>query len=333
MGMLKKALAAVTAAVMGLQMTAFADITANDVYTDTNKALQRMVDYGVLKEDADGTVHGGELLTRAQMAQMFVKLLKAEDLQTDMTFNDVPADMEYAQDIAKAAAIGIMQGDKEGMIRPDEYITFQECYVMLVRALDFMPLDFEYGGGQVWVIGKPSDKCLDRFDDKDQISDWALDSVKAIVSNGGWKGIDNRLMPNEYVKQQDFAVMVDQLVGSFIDYPGIYANLPDTGAILVRSGGVVIEKLHTKYNVVMCYNIGSMGAEIQGSAIDGSVVVYGGADKIKDQYGNDKPGAAKLQLGGRFRDIRVREPYITVDCSNAKVSFFMVNKNSLLLLP
>lgn len=85
-------------------------------------------------------------VTRASMAKMLVLMSGLTPDSAGCDFTDVPADHGASGFIARAAAIGIVNGMGDGTFAPDEYVTYQQAMKMVVCALGYS-VDAERRGG------------------------------------------------------------------------------------------------------------------------------------------------------------------------------------------
>lgn len=134
---------------------------------------------------ADGWVQGVSndrfapegTLTRAQTASLLARLLELP--AGTSSFSDTAG--HWAEDdIAAAAAAGLVQGRGDGIFAPDAPVTRQELAVMLHRA-----------------AGSPgaSTSALRGFSDAGQVSDWAGTAMAWAVNEGLFTGSGGKLLP------------------------------------------------------------------------------------------------------------------------------------------
>ena len=114
--------------------------------------------------------------TRAETASLFAKILFSENFEYVDTYADVSRDNLYSGDIAAVTANGLMQGYAESF-RPDDTLTREELACILDRAAKQMSDNYR---DQSYVIEK--------YKDSEDISDWALQSVKNATHNVLMKG-------------------------------------------------------------------------------------------------------------------------------------------------
>lgn len=120
-------------------------------------------------------------ITRYEFAELIVTCVEKTLGQTIVsapksTFTDTD-DIS----ILKAYNIGVVKGVGNDLYAPDREITRQEIAAMMYRAICYME---EQKG--VSIIKK--DANIDKFDDKDDVGDWAVESVAVLAENGVMKG-------------------------------------------------------------------------------------------------------------------------------------------------
>lgn len=296
------------------------------------EALQHAVDAGLIQGMSETTIAPYDNITRAQMATIITRAFSAQE-NSDKTFNDVASDAWYADAVSKAVAMGAFEGDAENNFNPESNITFQETYTVIARMFGFEPYELVYSGGKE-ILGDCDISVLDGFADKDEIADWAVDNTKYVVGNGGWTGIDGLLKPTAYITRGEFAMLMDEIVTTYIDEPGTYTDLPD-GLTMVRCGGVTIDGLQTNHNLILTYGIDESGCKVVNSTVNGVTLVLGGVDKTPveqtDSNGETKysPDESYISISGNFYDVRVNTPFVFLDAFAADVAYYKGVENSL----
>lgn len=328
----KKVVSLIAAAVLatsGSGAYAFSDMPDGAMGT----AMQNAVDAGLIDGIDNDTIAPYSNITRSQMAAIICRAFGAET-KSDTEFTDIAPGMWYENYVSYAAAMGAFEGDEANRFNPEKNITFEETYLVLSRVFGLEPY---YVKSVDYMLGDCDISVLDKFSDKAEISDWAVDGAKYIVGNGGWDGIDGKLKAKEYITRGEFAMLMDTLVDRYIDEPGTYTDLPD-GTIMVRSGGVTIDGLKTNGNVIVTYAVDEMGVEIKNSTVNGVTLILGGADKtpvataVAGGTTEMLPDESHVKLSGDFYDVRVNAPYILTDANDANVEYYKGTKNSKIAL-
>ena len=88
---------------------------------------------GLMKGYEDESVGPKNLLTRAQVASICVKALKANCEYTGVSFSDVEKDSWYAQDVECAKVLGIINGYEDGTFRGDNPVTRKEAFTIIYK--------------------------------------------------------------------------------------------------------------------------------------------------------------------------------------------------------
>lgn len=303
---------------IGVCANAFSDMPGGEMGT----ALQNAVDAGLINGVTDDSIAPYDNITRAQMATIITRAFGAVTKSGDI-FPDVKDGAWYKDAVLKAAAMGAFEGDDNNNFNPEKNITFQETYLVLSRVFGFDTYEARNGA----LVGDCDVTVLDKFADKGEIAQWAVNGAKYIVGNGGWTGIDGKLNPTKYITRGEFAILMDALVGVYIDEPGEYKNLGDE-LIMVRSGGVTIDGLKSNHNLVITYAVDERGFGITNSIVNGVMLVLGGADStpqtVTDVKGRIKtlPDDSYVYGQGKFYDVRVKAPYIYTNFSDGKVEYY-----------
>ncbi len=115
-------------------------------------------------------------------------------------FADVPEDIYYYNAVGSAKAAGIASGDGANFM-PEESITRQDLITLAYRA--FLAKGY---------IEETDDySVLDAFADKDNISDYAVAPMAAMVKAGIIQGSDGNVNPKGNATRAEVAVMCAKL--------------------------------------------------------------------------------------------------------------------------
>lgn len=324
-----------TACIGSNAFAAFTDMPGGEIGT----ALENAVEAGLIKGVTDTTIEPDSYITRAQMAAIIARAFGAmdaddnsfagvekffygNDYTLNTNFNDIAGDEWYADAVLKAVRMGAFCGDEKNNFNPTNNITFEETYTVLSRVFNFIPKVNKYTDGTMEILGDVPETALDGFSDKSDVASWAVDFTRYIVGNGGWKGIDGKLMPKDKITRGQFALLMDKLVAKYIDEPGVYSSLPD-GLVMVRCGGVTIDGVTTGKNIIVTYSVDEDGFKLVNSTIDGALVLLGGADKtpVLQQNSATEYIADDFNIsieGSYIYQFRILAPYIGVNASTAK---------------
>lgn len=166
----------------------FSDVAVNAWYA---KAVDYVLQEGLITGYADGTFATNAALTRAQFAQILYNREKAPSAFGNL-FNDVPADAWYAKAVSWAAACGIVSGYGNETFGPDDHITREQLAVMLWR-----------------YVGSPTASAdLSSFKDADKMSGYAVKAIEWAISNGILNGKDGAIDPHGFATRAEAAQML-----------------------------------------------------------------------------------------------------------------------------
>jgi uncharacterized protein YjdB len=197
---------------------------------------------------------------------------------------DVDADAWYAEDLQKAVYMGTMKLDT--YMRPDDSITRQEAFTVLARAF------------------KMTDGTLDdlsAFADKDQVADWAVPGVGALVRNGYVKGSDNLLAPKANITRAQFAVVMDNMIKQYITQAGTVTSVASVN-VMVNVPDVTLKDVTVSGDLIIGDGVGDGDVTLENVMIKGNLVVRGGGENSVIIKGGGVEGKVVVaKVDGRIR--------------------------------
>lgn len=141
---------ATTTNAVSVEQDVFSDI-AESPYKDEIKLLSAI---SVLAGDPAGTFRPNDTISRAEMAAIIVRIYGMEDAVNAHTgatkFDDVPESHWATGYINIASGLGVINGDGNGIFRPDDKVTYNEAVKMLVCVVGYGMEADERGG---WPSG------------------------------------------------------------------------------------------------------------------------------------------------------------------------------------
>ncbi len=161
--------------------------------------IKQMADKGIVSGVTATTFEPDRSITRAEFAALITRALRLSSANDNAIFTDVASDDWYADEVAAAAAAGLIVG-YDGKFRPNDTITREEMAVVIMKAYKFL--------GKSPLTGK-----IDQFADKDSISAWAVDYVDQAVSSGLISGMTaNTFAPGENATRAQVASLIKRLL-------------------------------------------------------------------------------------------------------------------------
>jgi hypothetical protein len=221
----------------------------------STKALENAVANGLLKGD-NGKIMPNENLTRAQMATIVNRAFGATEKSSIDGFTDVKKDAWYYDEMSKAVQMKtfIGSGDK---LYPDNSITREEAFIVLARA-------FKLSG--------VNENALDKFSDKDNISDWAVDGVASLVAAGYIAGSNGRINPKQNITRAEFAQVMDNLLKNYINKEGTYTE-DYSGNLMINVPNVTLKGLTVTGDLIIGDGVGDGEVILDDVTVTGRVFV------------------------------------------------------------
>lgn len=258
----KRMLSIILAAVMIISMLPIATHAVEPVFSDmpdnwSTAALKHAVENGLL-QGSDGKLMPDDNLTRAQMATIIVRAFGATKKGNISHYTDIKATDWYADNMAIAYQMGIIQGSDNKM-NPGNPITRQEAFVIIARALKLEP---EHTFNKV-------------FTDAHEIADWAEGEIKALVNNGYIQGSNGKLNPKGHITRAEFAQVLHNIIKQYINKEGEYSTVSD-GNIMINTPGVTLKNATIKGDLIIGEGVGDGEVVLEDVEITGRMVVRGG---------------------------------------------------------
>jgi len=123
------------------------------------------------------------------------------DSDPQASFNDVTPDMWFAESIAMAAQLGLIQGVAPGQFAPEQTISREQLAVMAYRLV------------QLKNPGLIPEKASNlEFLDEEEISDYARSAVAFLASQGIVLGSNGEFFPRATASRQEAAVILYRLL-------------------------------------------------------------------------------------------------------------------------
>ncbi len=220
-------------------------------------ALQHAVDNGLLV-GANGKLNPKGNLTRAEMATIITRAFNAQVTKDLAAFPDVKTGEWYADYLAKAYQMQVIQG-ANGLMKPMDAITRQEAFVMIARALKLSPAD-EFAGS---------------FSDVSDLAVWAKGGVAALANEGYVQGAAGKLSPTANITRAEFAQVMKNVIAHYINEAGTYTD-DYSGNVMINVADVVLNGSEVTGDVILGDGVGDGDVTLEDVTISGKLVVRGG---------------------------------------------------------
>lgn len=257
-------------------LTGVAHAKTVDEFTDfpnnwSTEALIAAVDNGLLHGYEDHTIRAGALLTRAEMITIIVNAFGAV-IPADITaYTDVPADAWYYDKIAKGVNMGIIAGDGQGHMFPENAITREEAFTIVARAM---------------VLSAGDTAALDKFTDKGSISPWAVGPLAALAAKGYINGDElSCINPKNFITRAEFAVLMDNIFEKYYINAGTYIG-EFNGCVMVNTNNITLSNMVINGDLVIGDGVHTGQFSLKNVTVNGRIVVRGGQKPGKITFNN-----------------------------------------------
>lgn len=116
-------------------------VPSDVIGTEYEKAVARLVAFGVLDGYKDGTYRPDQDVTRAEFAKILVEALgignAAKAAEGKVIFPDVPASHWASGYVNVASGQGLLKGFPDGTFKPEQQVSYADALTMLVRSLGY----------------------------------------------------------------------------------------------------------------------------------------------------------------------------------------------------
>ena len=111
-----------------------------------SSAAQELYELGIMQGDENGNLKTEDNVTRAELAALLVRIIKAEIPDTQTKFSDVGENHWAKGYINAIQEKGYINGYPDGSFCPDKNVLFEEAASVLVNVLGYDKKAKSYGG-------------------------------------------------------------------------------------------------------------------------------------------------------------------------------------------
>ena len=251
-----------SAASTARKATDFKDFDRNAWYAD---AVSAAVDNGLLYGKSSTIIDPNGAMTRAEMAAIINRSFgcyKATDISQ---YKDVSKSKWYYKDVALAVQMGTYNGRSASSMAPDAPISRQEAMTVVARALE---LDYD----------SYSKTDLSAFSDRNEISNWAMPYVRAMVGADYIHGRGKVLAPLDNITRAEFAQIFHNIIGTYVVSKGTY-DKDIKGSVLIRTDDVELKNLTVDGDLIIGCGAADGKITLDNVTVKGRLLVWGGGTK------------------------------------------------------
>lgn len=173
--------------------------------TGVGKLLNTADHMAFMKGDTNGNFRPNDSITRAEVATIFYRLLKDQNVEITTAFADVADNAWYAAAVNTLASMGIVNGVGDNKFEPERNITRAEFATICSRFA-------EKATGGMTFVDVP-------------VSHWAYDAITTAAAYGWVNGVGNGMFePNRSISRAEAATIVNRMLGRMADQSAVDAG-------------------------------------------------------------------------------------------------------------
>ncbi|XOK62825.1 carboxypeptidase regulatory-like domain-containing protein [Paenibacillus elgii] len=161
-------------------------VTAHHTFDDivghwAESDIQRLASKFIVKGMTDKLYEPDKKITRAEFTSLLVRSLGLLEDPGYATFHDIQPKDWYAGAVGAAVKAGLVNGFENGAFEPNGSITREQMAIMINRALK--------AAGSDSSSKEEADMRINKFKDREAISEWSAASVEQVVRTGIIEGM------------------------------------------------------------------------------------------------------------------------------------------------
>lgn len=196
-------------------------------------------------------------MTRAELVSVVNRLLCLES-ESDKYIPDITRQDWFHSEIRKAIAVGIIQGDDQGLVHPNDYVTREQAILIFSRAFNIKANN---------VTESTS------YSDDSEISDWARSGMITFISKNYINGYsDNTINPKGNITRAEVLTILNRIVSENISSSTVSKKLG--GTVIIKDKNVSLANVEIFGDLI----IGETSAKtvtMKNVIINGDLILYG----------------------------------------------------------
>lgn len=224
--------------------------------------LDKLVEWGVMKGDANGNLDPNRAITRAEYVAMTNRAFGYDEVGP-IPFSDVSDRAWYAEDIAIGYNAGYFQGTSGNTASPSDTLTREQAAVMLGRNLLMQA-----------KTGENTD-----FSDSRSMSEWSRGIVGSLVDSGIVKGYtDGTFKPKNNITRGEVASLLVNAIGTRYSEAGEYSPGYVYGNLTITASGTTLRNTTVAGDLYITGGVGLGYVTLENVTVLGEIVVCGAGE-------------------------------------------------------
>ena len=221
--------------------------------------LNQMKEWGVMKGDANGNLHGERAITRAEFVVMLNRAFGYQEMGAN-PFTDVPDDAWYADDIRISYKAGCLQGTSATTASPNAPVTREQAVALVGRSLRL----------------KNTPGSTQNYRDENRISTWGRGVIRQATDMGLINGYpDGTFRPQAPISRGQAATVLSNAIGTLVNRSGDQKVGNVYGNLTITVPGVTLSNTIVTGNLYLTGGIGLDDVVLNNVTVGGKIVVCG----------------------------------------------------------
>lgn len=264
-GILKRicALVLCTAILIGI-MPQVSFTKAEAANTTQTEALNKLVEWGIMRGDQAGNLSPNRAITRAEFVTMLNRTF-GYTKTTSEPFKDVASSNWFYDDIRIAYKAGYFTGTSKTTASPNANLTREAAVVMLCRNI---------------MLKEQSGEDLS-FTDSRLASDWSRGFIKAAAEKGIVAGdTSGTFRPLANITRGEVAILLARIIGTPILDTGTYSNNVN-GNLMINKSGVTLDNMTVSGDLYITGGVGLGYVTLNNVHVHGQIIASGAGESNK----------------------------------------------------
>lgn len=228
-------------------------------YNYAQTALDKLSEWGVMRGDDLGNLNPDALITRAEFVAMINRAYGYTETG-DNSFQDVPENAWYADDISIAHQVGYFNGTSETTAAPDDTLTREQATLLLVKNARMQTIPGE----------------VTEFTDGREFGNWSTGYIKAAYKEGLISGYpDGTYRPTQPITRGETAKLLYNTLGNLISSEGTHSLADVYGNVTINAPGATLKDTTIAGDLYITGGLGLGAVTLDNVKILGRIVVAG----------------------------------------------------------
>lgn len=264
-GILKRicALVLCTAILIGI-MPQISFNKAEAANTTQTEALNKLVEWGIMRGDQAGNLSPNRAITRAEFVTMLNRAFGYTKTASE-PFKDVASSNWFYDDIRIAYKAGYFTGTSKTTASPNANLTREAAVVMLCRNI---------------MLKEQLGEDLS-FTDSRLASDWSRGFIKAAAEKGIVAGdTSGTFRPLANITRGEVAILLARIIGTPILDTGTYSNNVN-GNLMINKSGVTLDNMTVSGDLYITGGVGLGYVTLNNVHVNGQIIASGAGESNK----------------------------------------------------